>query len=222
MSDVEAVKLVATTSLTITDRRFRGSADVLPSKSGLADVEVLARYVADRGGFDVIYHDDQWRTFLTALVYHAEMPHALFVNLGRDGQSQALGELEGAEVTGETVAVVQHYTQHPDERPPGRSRYSGREAQTFGEWVRQWFRVVSELSRQAALGKRVAVVTHNRNIHAVACVGPGGTLDPNLMNQPGPAPNTIHYSTDEGLREWRGEWIRPAVYFVRHAATEWN
>lgn len=185
-------------------------------------MENLARQVADRGGFDVIYHDNQWRTLLTALVYHAEMPKALLVNLGADGQSQALGQLEGRPVTPETIALVQYYTEHPNERPPGRSLYSGREGQPFGEWARQWFRVVSELSRQARLGKRVAIVTHNRNIHALACLGPGGSLDPVAMNQPGPAPNTIHYSTDDGLREWKGEWIRPAIYYVRHAETEWN
>ena len=56
--------------------RFRGSVDILPKKEGFEDVVWLARRLAARGGFDVIYHDDQWRTFLTALVYSSVMPKA--------------------------------------------------------------------------------------------------------------------------------------------------
>lgn len=208
--------------LVLTDRRFRGSADILPSKAGLSDVESLARQVAECGGFDLIYHDNQWRTLLTALVYHAEMPKTLLVNVGAAGQSQALGELEGADVTPETIALVQHYTENPDVRPPGMSRYSGRPGQPFGEWARQWLGVVGELTRQAEMGKRVAIVTHNRNIHAMDSLGSNGLPDPAKMNHAGPGPNTIHYSAGGRLLEWKGEWIRPGVYYVRHAETEWN
>lgn len=150
------------------------------------------------------------------------MPRALLVNVGQDGQSQALGILEGAPVNPGTIGAVQYYTEHSDERPPGRSAYSGRPADTFGEWARRWFAVVRELSRQAALGKRVAIVTHNRNIHAMASLDAEGQIDPELMNQAGPGPNTVHVMTDTGLKEWNGEWIRPGVYLVRHAETDWN
>lgn len=182
----------------------------------------LAQKVAESGGFDVIYHDNQWRTFLTALVYHGEMPRALLVNVGLDGQSQALGSLEGEMVTPQTIAAVQYFTEHPDERPPGLAPCSTRLPDTFGEWARRWFAIVEELGRQALLGKRVAIVTHNRNIHALASLDVDGDVDSDLMNQAGPGPNTIHTMTDQGLKEWDGSWIKPGVYLVRHAETAWN
>jgi len=150
------------------------------------------------------------------------MPRAVLVNVGADGQSQALGALEGEPVNAQTVAAVQFYTEHPGERPPGLSRYSTRPPDTFGEWSERWFGIVRELGRQAALGKRVAIITHNRNIHALASLGAEGRIDPDLMNQAGPGPNTIHMMTDQGLKEWGGEWIRAGVYLVRHAETTWN
>lgn len=174
------------------------------------------------GGFDLIYHDNQWRTLLTALVYHGEMPRAVLVDLGTDGQSQALGALEGQEVSPETIAAVQYYVEHPDERPKGLSPYGTRPGDTFSEWSRRWFCVVERLRAQAALGKRVACVTHNRNIHALDSLSLMGTIDPARMNQAGPAPNTIHRLEGDGVREWKGEWIRAGVYLVRHAETDWN
>lgn len=206
----------------VADLRFRGSADVLPTKRGLDDVAVLARRVADAGGFDDIYHDNQWRTLLTALVYHAEMPKARLVNVGYAGQSQALGGLEGQPVNDMTIAQVQYYTEHPDVRPEGVSPYATRLADTFNEWLERWLLVVEWLQLEAADGKRVGIVTHNRNIHALSSLGPFGTIDPDKMNQSGPAPNTIHMYEDGQVREWGGEWLRPAVYFVRHAETSWN
>lgn len=150
------------------------------------------------------------------------MPRAVLVDVGSDGQSQALGTLEGQPVNSETVAAVQYYTEHQDERPPGISPYSTRPPDTFREWSERWFRIVRELGRQAAMGKRVAIVTHNRNIHALASLDAEGQIDPDLMNQAGPGPNTIHVMTDQGLKEWKGEWIGSGVYLVRHAETTWN
>src|SRR5512135_2381932 len=139
----------------VADLRFRGSADVLPTKRGLEDVIPLAQRVAEMGGFDAIYHDNQWRTYLTALVYHGEMPRAQLVNVGYAGQSQALGALEGQPVNGETISRVQYYTEHPDIRPEGVSPYATRPADTFNEWVERWLCVVEWLQLEAREGKRV-------------------------------------------------------------------
>lgn len=182
----------------------------------------MARRVALRGGFDVIAHDNQWRTMLTALVYHGAMPQAQLVNVGPFGQSQALGALEGQPVNDETIAKVQYYTEHPDVRPEGGSPYSTRPPDTFREWADKWFELVGELKEEASVGKAVAIVTHNRNIHALSSQDAFGGIDANKMNAPGPAPNTIHILEDGRTREWDGEWIKPGVYLVRHAETGWN
>jgi broad specificity phosphatase PhoE len=182
----------------------------------------LARRVKDRGGFDVIYHDNQWRTFLTALVYSAIMPEAKIANVGMCGQSQALGELEGQPVNEDTIARMQHFIVNPNERPPGRSSCSTRDGETFTEYRTRWLDLVEDLNDEASVGKRVAIITHNRNIHMLDSLGPGGEVDLHLMNAPGPAPNTIHRLEGAGVKEWNGSWIKEGVYLIRHAETEWN
>lgn len=205
----------------VSDLRFRGSADVLPKREGFDDVVRLARMAKDRGGFDVIYHDSQWRTFLTAIIYSSVIPWAKIKNIGTCGQSQALGELEGQPVNAETISRTQYLTEHPDEIPPGRSSCSTRDGESFNHFLERWFDLVEELEDEASVGKRVALVTHNRNIHLMDSLRTDGTVDTEQMNAPGPAPNTIH-RLDRGVREWTGDWIREGVYFIRHAETSWN
>jgi len=206
----------------VTDLRFRGSADVLPKREGFGDVMSLARMVRDRGGFDVIYHDSQWRTFLTAIIYSSVIPWAEIRNVGICGQSQALGELEGQPVNAETIARAQYYTENPDVVPTGRSPVSTRDPESFNAFLARWFDLVEELEDEASVGKRVALVTHNRNIHLMDSLAGDGSVDTERMNAPGPAPNTIHRLEPYSVVEWTGEWIREGVYFIRHAETSWN
>ena len=213
----------------LSGERFRASTDIPPTPDGLRKFSAQAKNWASHGGFDEIYHDGLIRTKKSADLMKQAMPKAKVI-LDPRSKAQSLGQMEGKPVNAENLAKTQHWVEHPEIRPPGKSAYSGLPGETFNEFSKRYFPMVDELhDRAKAKGLKIAIVTHNRNIQTEnariaeqGAQGRGTKIDPEVMNEAGPATGTAHKVIDHATQPWDNKKIVPGLYLVRHAQTAWN
>jgi broad specificity phosphatase PhoE len=175
---------------------------------GFFEATQLGDKIKAAGGFDFVYHDGLQRCYQTAIRLCSQARKDFGPRPWNMGP-----EFQGKPITKDSLARARDYiTTNHGSHPPG--------GESFNDWYGDWMTFLA-VQEYAHFGKKVGIVTHNRNIQTVYSIQ-GGQFSYKLYDCEGPGFLSVHVVDRGEIAPWNEKEIRPGIYLIRHAATSWG
>ncbi len=223
--------LVPADSIATGVERIGGPHDIQLLPEGRAQAEAIA---AIPGTFDRVLSSYSDRS--QDSVHPSAEKAGVVVNPYADLDTIRHGEMEGLPAS-ESKQQVAYYYAHPDERPPGVSKFTGLPAETVHEFMDRQIPVFEQALRYEKKNpdhaQLIAVSsTNQRALRAWVAAGAKSnhSFDPAVMIEPREDPGTMYSLSEdktgnismERINPSTVEKIVPTIYIISHFWTGWN